>query len=344
MDSNLEFRVLLFYLGAMYLFPVIRWRKTRRSPAVVGHRSQTQNVARLLATAVFVVPLADYLFGADWHWNSELGFPSAMRWGAALPATFAILILIWACRYTTEGGDEQIDKTFVREGPYHWFRHPQLLASSIFFLSLAFLSNNGVVLISAILGAFLLRFVVAPAVEADLVAEFGKDYQDYRLKTGSFFFRLGCLPKARYAVPRRFGLSTVLAFTTIFAFLFGVLNYVGADPKVYFFVSVEIAAICLAQIVFGATPRRGSALTGAVLLPFWTAIWIADHLLHLQIPLPLLIAGVASVVLFGALLGYLIGGLAAGFFLVLDLVEPYLPGSNLDSPHQLATKSDQKAK
>jgi len=93
------------------------------------------------------------------------------------------------------------------------------------------------------------------------------------------------------------------------------------------------------QIVFARFPRRASALTGAVLLPFWTAIWYYNYLP--QVPLNWLIAVAAIVALFGALLGYLIGGLAAGFFLVMDLIEPYLPGSKGHALHAVATKSDQ---
>ncbi len=340
MDGYLEFRVLLVYLGAMYLFPVIRWRKTRRSPAVVGDRGHRQNIARIIASAIFIAPLVNYLIDGVWPWYPHLDFPNGLRWSAALPATMAVLFLVRACRHT-EGGQERINKTFVTAGPYHWLRHPQLLASSIFFLSLSVLSNNGVVLISAILGVLVLRLVLAPAVEEDLNEEYGKEYQHYVQKTGSFFIRLGHLSQARYAVPRQFGLSAVLAFTTIFAFVFGVLNYMHAEAIVYLFVATEIAAICLVQIVFPSAPRRASALTGAMLLPFWTAIWYANHLS--RVPLFWLLVVGGNLAVFGALLGYLIGGLAAGFFLAMDLIEPYLPGSRGHSARPLATKSDQKS-
>jgi len=307
----------------------------------VGDRGKRQDLARLVATAVFIAPLANYLIDGDWPWYPGLGFPDAVRWSAALPATLAVLFLVWACRYT-EGGQEGIDKTFVTTGPYRWLRHPQLLASSIFFLSLSVLSNNVVVLMSAILGVFLLRLVVAPAVEADLETVYGKEYGHYSQKTGRFFFRLARLPKARYAVPRRFGLSAVLAFTTIFAFVFGALNYMHAEAHVYFFVATEIAAICLVQIVFVAAPRRASVFTGAILLPIWAAISNYNDLN--RVPLFALVAATAMLAIFGGLLGYLIGGLAAGFFLTMDLLEPYLPGSKSDSPRPPATKPDQNAK
>ena len=339
MDGNTEFRVLLSYLGAIYLFPVIRWRKTRRSPAVVGVRGERQDRARWLASAVFIIPLVNYLIDGPWPWYPVLDLPNLLRWIAAMPATLAVLCLIWACRYT-EGGEERSDETFITAGPYRWFRHPQMLASSIFFLSLSVLANNGVVLISAILGMLLLRFVVAPAVETDLLAKYGKGYALYRQRTGSFFVCLGHLPKAKYTVPRRFGLSAVLALTTIFAILFGALNYMHAPPAVYLFVATEISAICLVQM-FGSAPRTGSALTGAVLLPFWTAISLASYLN--QVSFAVIIVGCAIVAVFGALLGYCIGGLLAGFFLTMGLLEPYLPGSKRDSRrvgHQVRSEDE----
>ncbi|MDP7304809.1 MAG: hypothetical protein QGG09_17010, partial [Pirellulaceae bacterium] len=61
-----------------------------------------------------------------------------------------------------------------------------------------------------------------------------------------------------------------------------------------------------------------------------------------QLPLVVVAIGCAIVALFGALLGYCIGGLAAGFFLAMDLLEPYWPSSQRDSLRELATKSDQK--
>ena len=47
-------------------------------------------------------------------------------------------------------------------------------------------------------------------------------------------------------------------------------------------------------------------------------------------------------VVVSSVLGYFIGTLAAGFFLAMDLLEPYLPGSRADSLDALATNPDQK--
>jgi len=327
MDGNLEFRVLLFYFGILYLFPVVYWRNTRRSPSVVGLRGERQNRARIVATAFFVLPLLNVLIDGPWPWYPGLGLPVIIRWFAALPATVAILLLFWACRQTDgppEGPRDDAGKWFVSTGPYRLLRHPQLLASAVFFLSMALLTNNGVVLIATLLGVLLLRLVVAPAVDADLEAEFGADYATYRQRTGGFLLQMRRVPKAKYAVPRRFGLFPVLVLTTIFAILFGALNYMRADPIVYLFVATEISAICLVQIIFGSAARSGSAVMGAILLPFWMAISLASER-HRIATLEMIVGGLFMVVL-GALLGYCIGALAAGFFLAMDMLEPYVRG------------------
>ncbi len=387
MDGNLEFRVLVYYLGAMYFFPAVYWRKVRRSPATVGIGGDRQRRARWVATGLFVVPLANYLLNGPWPWNPELGIPEMIRWAAAIPATLAILLLVWACRQTLGGpdyanqpadvettrSDNDLEATglemaavemaagesggaesaageleddphvlsFVAEGPYDALRHPQLLAGSMFFLSLAVLSDNGFVIVATILGVLMLRLVVAPAVEADLDQQFGEKYETYRQRTGSFFFRLRRVPRAQYTVPRRFGLFPVLALTTVFAMLFGALNYMHASPPLYLFVSTEIAAICLVQIFFGSSARSASAVIGAVLLPCWVAIALGAERNRVD-PAVLILIGLV-LMLPGAVLGYFIGTLAAGFFLAMDLIEPYLPGYKATSPHGLVAESDREA-
>jgi len=337
MDSNLEFRVILFYLAALYLFPLIRWRKSRRSPSVVGVHGSRQQRARLVAKMLFIVPLANFVIGGPGSWFFDLDLPNSLRWFMTVPATLAILLLFWACRFTE--GVRGFDEAFVDEGPYQWLRHPQLLASSVFFFSMAILASNGVILLATGLGVALLRLVVAPAMEADLEQKYGLPFRNYRQRTGSFFVPLRRLPKAKYTVPRRFGLSSVIALTTIFAMLFGSLNFMRAAPVDYLFLSLGIAAVCLVQIVFVSIARIGSALTGTIMLPVWASIRFSSEL-HRASTAENVIWCVFAIFL-GTLVGYCIGGLAAGFFLILDMIEPYLPGAKQDSMGAMAVKTDQ---
>jgi len=120
-------------------------------------------------------------------------------------------------------------------------------------------------------------------------------------------------------------MAAIVALLTTFGIVFGVLRYWETPPVVYLFVASEIVAICLAQILFGSAPRIGSIATGAVLLPFWVSLTVEDRLVNLMSPEVFWIS-VVTLVAFGGLLGYCIGALAAGFFLVMDMLDGSLPG------------------
>lgn len=121
-----------------------------------------------------------------------------------------------------------------------------------------------------------------------------------------------------YAVPRKFGIGTLLVATTFFAMLFGILQWAGARPEHLFFYSAFVVTVSLAQMVFERSPRWASILAGGFYLP----------LSMLLIPLiqgrPIW-RGVASTsvvewLLIGLCLGYLGGALIAGTFLTGDFI------------------------
>jgi hypothetical protein len=147
----------------------------------------------------------------------------------------------------------------------------------------------------------------------------GEDERQVR-GIGVFLPDLGPAAYREYTVPKRFGMAAIVALVTVLAIAFGALKYWEAHPAIYLFVSSEIVAVCLAQIIFGSTPRGACALTGATLLPFWVLLtssrpsWLGMDLYILML---------VSLFLFGGLLGYCLGALAAGFFLVTDLLETW---------------------
>jgi hypothetical protein len=128
-----------------------------------------------------------------------------------------------------------------------------------------------------------------------------------------------------FVVPKTFGMSAILGIMTALALLFACLRRLNAQPELYFFFSVEALAICLAQMFYGKAPRLASVVTGAIVLPVFTVLAIAmrDRANAFAICLAI------GFVPFGALLGYLTGTCAAGIFLVMDYLEPYLQGRAL---------------
>jgi len=129
---------------------------------------------------------------------------------------------------------------------------------------------------------------------------------------------------ATYAVPKRFGMAGILAITTFMAVLFGILRSVGAPPVLYIFLGLLTLVTCLVQMRYGDVPRFASIAAGALFLPLCA---IAVVLFSGGLEQILTVACSTPILAFvGAFLGYLSGACTAGLFLLMDLVEPYLPG------------------
>ncbi|MBC7853373.1 MAG: hypothetical protein IAF94_08060 [Pirellulaceae bacterium] len=132
------------------------------------------------------------------------------------------------------------------------------------------------------------------------------------------------LPREKvYSVPKRFGLAALLALMTALACLFGALRLVDTPPVVYLFLGTQVMMICVAQMFYNAEPRRASMIAGAILMP----IFSAGSAFFLQGDgQAFAFVWVLPGILFGAFAGYLIGTCVAGVFLLMDKLEPFLPG------------------
>ena len=80
------------------------------------------------------------------------------------------------------------------------------------------------------------------------------------------------LPKEKvYSVPKRFGLSALLALITALACLFGGLRRLDTPPVIYLFLGTAVMAICVDQMFYNAEQRRASMIAGAILMPIFLA-------------------------------------------------------------------------
>ncbi|HEX5104089.1 MAG TPA: hypothetical protein VFV87_09780 [Pirellulaceae bacterium] len=129
---------------------------------------------------------------------------------------------------------------------------------------------------------------------------------------------------ADYVVPQRFGLSAILGIMTALAVLFGIMRWLEAHPFWYLFLGAQTVVICLVQMFHGKTPRKASAIAGAILAPLFILGWGSWSRGPNEPGLVLCL--VVMAVPFGGFLGYLNGTCAAGIFLVMDKLEPYLQG------------------
>ncbi|HEX5105307.1 MAG TPA: hypothetical protein VFV87_15915, partial [Pirellulaceae bacterium] len=129
---------------------------------------------------------------------------------------------------------------------------------------------------------------------------------------------------ARYKVPERFGMSAILGIMTALALLFGGLRLLDAYPAIYLFFGLQAVVICIVQMFYGKTPRAASAIAGAIILPAFILLGAMSE--RRGPPLSGVLCLMTMGVPIGAFLGYLTGTCAAGIFLVMDALEPYLQG------------------
>jgi len=140
------------------------------------------------------------------------------------------------------------------------------------------------------------------------------------------FLRFQSPTPAQYMVPKRFGMSAILGIMTALALLFGAFRLLNASPPVYLFFGLQTLVICFAQMLNGKSPRLASSVAGAILVPLFGISFIAAgsrHLYREQFLIALLMFLIFGAPI-GAFLGYLTGTCAAGIFLVMDYLEPYL--------------------
>jgi protein-S-isoprenylcysteine O-methyltransferase Ste14 len=79
------------------------------------------------------------------------------------------------------------EDTELYEGIYKYIRHPQSLGEFPIFIAVAFMVNSWFLVIIM----FLFNVIYVPIMvyyeEKDLIRRFGKDYEEYREKTGALF-------------------------------------------------------------------------------------------------------------------------------------------------------------
>jgi hypothetical protein len=123
-----------------------------------------------------------------------------------------------------------------------------------------------------------------------------------------------------YHVPSRFGLLPLLVTTAILAITFAALRILESPPWVYGFLGTLALTVFVLQSYFPGTPRLVSALAGAALLLVWGMIFYAsDWWAMARGNFAGGMAGLLTVLVGGGIVGYIVGALCAGVFLVLDM-------------------------
>lgn len=139
-----------------------------------------------------------------------------------------------------------------------------------------------------------------------------------------------------YAVQRRFDLATLFVMTTLFSIVFAIIRGLGGELTLGVLVAGNILVVGVAQAAAESSisPRRVSVYVGAAYWGVCAFFWILAAERHgtflLQIPFALIQASFAAGL--GAPVGYLAGAIAAGVFLIADILRNGWSPELLEAP------------
>lgn len=141
----------------------------------------------LVALPLFVGPIL-YILNPDWMAWSSFSAPSVLRWAGALLGLVVIAASQWVMRSLGRNVSETVltkdEQELVTFGPYRWIRHPLYATGLLLFASIGLMAANWFMLLFTLIAAMMIRFVVIPVEERELVARFGDGYRDYSRRTG----------------------------------------------------------------------------------------------------------------------------------------------------------------
>jgi protein-S-isoprenylcysteine O-methyltransferase Ste14 len=194
---DVVFRGVFFvvFLAALVISGYHR-RRARQSGETIPRRAEGSGalMLRMALALLALVSLIAYVFAPGWIAWANLGLPIWVRWGAAAGALACLPAIWWMFVSIGDNISETVltKRTHVlaTHGPYRWIRHPLYAFTLLWLFFLALLASNWLLLLWPCIGVVVFRLVVIPREEANLIRTFGKQYEEYRDRTGVLLPRL----------------------------------------------------------------------------------------------------------------------------------------------------------
>lgn len=148
----------------------------------------------LIALPLFFSIFA-YVIDPNWMAWSAFALPLWLRWTCAATAALTVPGTWWVFRNIGSNVSETVltkdNHELVTTGPYRWVRHPLYTVSLIMIVSIGIMAANWFILALSGIAVVLVRSLVIPREESELLAKFGDDYEKYQAHTGRIVPRLG---------------------------------------------------------------------------------------------------------------------------------------------------------
>jgi protein-S-isoprenylcysteine O-methyltransferase Ste14 len=185
--------VLLATLGTSAYF-------RHRARAAGGHIPRRAEGAGLaVARAIVAIPLFAgpllWVLNPRWMSWASVELPVLLRWIGVVLGLATVAAAQWVFRALGPNVSETVltkdEHQLVTVGPYRWVRHPLYVTATSLLFSIGLMAANGFILAWTLLAATLIRLVIVPREEKELVRRFGDGYLSYMERTGGMLPRLG---------------------------------------------------------------------------------------------------------------------------------------------------------
>jgi protein-S-isoprenylcysteine O-methyltransferase Ste14 len=137
--------------------------------------------------------LVFYFFFPDAGFSVKLHFPMITRLIGIIPAISSVMALYFVHKRLgvnwSTGLEVRADHVLVTDGPYARVRHPMYSSLMLFYFSLMLISSD---LGFCLVGSYIIIFLATRIRKEEqfMIAHFGKQYLEYREKTGCLFPRI----------------------------------------------------------------------------------------------------------------------------------------------------------
>ena len=189
-------------VGAVGISGFHRRRARARTGTIARSRETPLLIAgRLLVTLPLFGGSIAYILNPAWMTWSAFESPAWLRWLGVALGICVVPAVHWLL---TALGSNVSETVLVKErhelitgtGPYRWIRHPLYATGIGLFVAIGLMAANWFILALALIALLLIRTVVVPLEEEELVKRFGIAYEDYRRRTGAL------LPRVRHGGER----------------------------------------------------------------------------------------------------------------------------------------------
>jgi protein-S-isoprenylcysteine O-methyltransferase Ste14 len=186
---------LILILGMVTLMPIGAYHRYRaHTGEPIDRRQEGWPILLTLRpfAALFLVGLIAFLVKPSSMAWSSLHLPSWARWAGVAVGIAAGLLLTWTFHTLGHNLTDTVvtreKATLVTNGPYRWVRHPFYVSFFLAVLANTLVADSWYLALTG--GAvFLAMYARTRIEERNLVARFGREYEEYMNRTGRFLPR-----------------------------------------------------------------------------------------------------------------------------------------------------------